>query len=163
MRSQTAHMLSILLIAGSHRHHDHSNRPHHATGMHMINSYNVPIHRRAQGADAQTALRKIVFVLGGPGSGKGTQVRHASLCRSIIASVTQCSRLVEEFGIVHLSAGDLLRAHMTSGSEEGNMVAQMIKNGEIVPSRVCVVLPYDVHPYTCVCTDHHQPAGARHG
>jgi UMP-CMP kinase len=64
--------------------------------------------------------RSIVFVLGGPGSGKGTQ----------------CAKLVEEFGIVHLSAGDLLRAHMKSGSPDGNMVADMIKDGKIVPSHV---------------------------
>jgi hypothetical protein len=36
----------------------------------------------------------IVFVLGGPGSGKGTQ----------------CAKLVKEFNFMHLSAGDLLRA-----------------------------------------------------
>lgn len=35
----------------------------------------------------------VIFVLGGPGSGKGTQ----------------CSNLVREFGFVHLSAGELLR------------------------------------------------------
>lgn len=34
------------------------------------------------------------------------------------------------------SAGDLLRAHMKSGSPEGQMVADMIKNGQIVPSHV---------------------------
>lgn len=67
-----------------------------------------------------TKQRSIVFVLGGPGSGKGTQ----------------CSKLVEEFGVVHLSAGDLLRAHMKSGTPDGNMVAEMIKDGEIVPSHV---------------------------
>ena len=50
---------------------------------------------------------------------------------------TQCAKLVEEFGIVHLSAGDLLRAHMKSGTPDGNMVADMIKEGKIVPSRVC--------------------------
>jgi len=48
----------------------------------------------------------------------------------------QCAKLVEEFGIVHLSAGDLLRAHMKSGSPDGKMVAEMIKNGQIVPSHV---------------------------
>ena len=37
---------------------------------------------------------------------------------------------------MHLSAGDLLRAHMKSGSSDGNMVADMIKNGQIVPSHV---------------------------
>ena len=52
----------------------------------------------------------VVFVLGGPGAGKGTQ----------------CSNIVNDFGFVHLSAGDLLRAHMKSGSEDGNMVAEMI-------------------------------------
>lgn len=70
---------------------------------------------------------KIVFVLGGPGSGKGTQ----------------SGKLVDEFGVVHLSAGDLLRAHMKSGSKEGNMVAEMIKNGQIVPSHVTVSLLMD--------------------
>ena len=35
----------------------------------------------------------VYFVMGGPGSGKGTQ----------------CARLVERYGMVHLSAGDLLR------------------------------------------------------
>lgn len=52
----------------------------------------------------------------------------------------QCAKLVEEFGIVHLSAGDLLRAHMKSGSPDGNMVAEMIKDGQIVPSHVTISL-----------------------
>lgn len=39
--------------------------------------------------------------------------------------------------MVHLSAGDLLRAHMKSGTPDGNMVAEMIKEGKIVPSHVC--------------------------
>ncbi|MFS7988603.1 putative UMP/CMP kinase [Helianthus anomalus] len=46
---------------------------------------------------------KIVFVLGGPGSGKGTQ----------------CAYIVEHFGYTHLSAGDLLRAEAQSGSKNG--------------------------------------------
>ncbi|EGC36218.1 hypothetical protein DICPUDRAFT_151373 [Dictyostelium purpureum] len=66
----------------------------------------------------------VIFVLGGPGSGKGTQ----------------CANIVEEFGFVHLSAGDLLRAEMNSGSKNGDMIATMIKNGEIVPSIVTIEL-----------------------
>jgi len=66
----------------------------------------------------------VVFVLGGPGAGKGTQ----------------CSNLVDHYGFVHLSAGDLLRAEMHSGSQYGNMIAEMIKNGQIVPSSVTVGL-----------------------
>eukprot|EP01133_Synstelium_polycarpum_P012233 gene12233-14327_t len=66
----------------------------------------------------------VVFVLGGPGSGKGTQ----------------CAKIVQEYGFVHLSAGDLLRAEQASGSSNGDMIATMIKNGEIVPSIVTVNL-----------------------
>jgi UMP-CMP kinase len=66
----------------------------------------------------------VVFVLGGPGSGKGTQ----------------CSNIVRDFGFVHLSAGDLLREEMNSGSQYGDMIATMIKNGQIVPSHVTVRL-----------------------
>jgi len=66
----------------------------------------------------------VVFVLGGPGSGKGTQ----------------CTRIVNEFHFVHLSAGDLLRAEISSGSKHGEMISTMIKNGEIVPSEVTVGL-----------------------
>ncbi|PIA32600.1 hypothetical protein AQUCO_04400057v1 [Aquilegia coerulea] len=67
---------------------------------------------------------KVVFVLGGPGSGKGTQ----------------CANIVEHFGFTHLSAGDLLRAEIKSGSENGTMIQNMIKEGKIVPSEVTVKL-----------------------
>lgn len=51
----------------------------------------------------------------------------------------QCAKLVEEFGLVHLSAGDLLREHIKSGTSDGNMVADMIKQGQIVPSHVSLL------------------------
>ena len=73
------------------------------------------------------ATPTVVFVLGGPGAGKGTQ----------------CANVVRDFEFVHLSAGDLLRAHMKSGSKDGNMVAEMIKQGQIVPSEVTVNLLLD--------------------
>ncbi|BDA44677.1 UMP-CMP kinase 3 [Coccomyxa sp. Obi] len=79
------------------------------------------------GMHAQKAKPQVIFVLGGPGSGKGTQ----------------CAKMVEEFGLLHLSAGDLLRAHMKSGTPDGNMVAEMIKQGQIVPSRVTISLLED--------------------
>ncbi|XP_015953096.1 UMP-CMP kinase isoform X1 [Arachis duranensis] len=66
----------------------------------------------------------ITFVLGGPGSGKGTQ----------------CIKIVETFGFKHLSAGDLLRREMVSNSEYGSMILNTIKEGRIVPSEVTVKL-----------------------
>ncbi|KAG1360948.1 UMP-CMP kinase 4 [Cocos nucifera] len=66
----------------------------------------------------------VVFVLGGPGSGKGTQ----------------CANIVKHFGFTHLSAGDLLRAEKKSGSKNGTMIQNMMKEGKIVPSEVTVKL-----------------------
>lgn len=69
----------------------------------------------------------VYFVMGGPGSGKGTQ----------------CAKLVEQFGFVHLSAGDLLRNEVSSGSEVGREIARIIEEGQIVKSEVTVGLLRD--------------------
>ena len=66
----------------------------------------------------------VVFVLGGPGAGKGTQ----------------CQNLVNEFGCVHLSAGDLLRAERNSGSADAELINNYIKEGKIVPVEITVGL-----------------------
>ena len=67
---------------------------------------------------------QVVFVLGGPGAGKGTN----------------CTRIQEEFGYVHLSAGDLLRAERNSKSELADMINNYIVEGKIVPAEVTVKL-----------------------
>jgi len=69
----------------------------------------------------------VVFVLGGPGAGKGTQ----------------CGLIVEKCGYTHLSAGDLLRAERKSGSAQGQMIDEYIKEGKIVPVEVTVKLLVD--------------------
>lgn len=67
------------------------------------------------------AKYNVVFVLGGPGAGKGTQ----------------CAKIVEKFGFVHLSAGDLLREERAKpGSEFGDLIEGHIKNGTIVPVEI---------------------------
>ncbi|CBN75026.1 flagellar adenylate kinase [Ectocarpus siliculosus] len=72
------------------------------------------------------ATPHVVFVLGGPGSGKGTQ----------------CALIAEEeaLGYAHLSAGDLLRAERNSGSELAGMINEFIREGKIVPAEVTVGL-----------------------
>lgn len=67
---------------------------------------------------------KVVFVLGGPGSGKGTN----------------CTRIKELYGYEHLSAGDLLREERNSGSELAEMINTYIAEGKIVPAEVTVGL-----------------------
>ncbi|KAF4825567.1 Uridylate kinase [Colletotrichum siamense] len=67
----------------------------------------------------------VIFVLGGPGAGKGTQ----------------CARLVSDYGFTHLSAGDLLRAEQDRpGSQFGQLIKDYIKDGLIVPMEVTVQL-----------------------
>jgi len=66
----------------------------------------------------------VYFIMGGPGSGKGTQ----------------CARLVEHFHATHLSAGDLLRSEVASGSEAGVAIAKVIAEGKIVASETTVGL-----------------------
>lgn len=67
----------------------------------------------------------VVYILGGPGSGKGTQ----------------SDRIVRDYGFTHLSAGDLLREEQDrQGSEYGQMIKDYIKDGQIVPMEVTVKL-----------------------
>ncbi|MEQ2313257.1 Adenylate kinase isoenzyme 1 [Ameca splendens] len=60
---------------------------------------------------------KIIFVVGGPGSGKGTQ----------------CEKIVAKYGYTHLSSGDLLRAEVASGSDRGKQLQAIMQKGELVP------------------------------
>ncbi|XP_017292846.1 UMP-CMP kinase [Kryptolebias marmoratus] len=67
----------------------------------------------------------VVFVLGGPGAGKGTQ----------------CSKIVETYSCTHLSAGDLLRAERNrTDSEDGQLIDTYIKEGKIVPVEITINL-----------------------
>ncbi|KAJ3284513.1 hypothetical protein HDU79_008082, partial [Rhizoclosmatium sp. JEL0117] len=80
-----------------------------------------------QGLLAENVIRpdpNIIFVLGGPGSGKGTQ----------------CVRLAKEFRLTHLSTGDLLRAELEKGSEIGKKCGDLMKEGKIVPMEIILGL-----------------------
>ncbi|PJF18475.1 UMP-CMP kinase [Paramicrosporidium saccamoebae] len=67
----------------------------------------------------------VVFVLGGPGVGKGTQ----------------CTKLVEEFDFVHISAGDLLRdERQRKGSPYGELIEHYLREGKIVPHEITISL-----------------------
>ncbi|XP_017558906.1 UMP-CMP kinase [Pygocentrus nattereri] len=68
---------------------------------------------------------QVVFVLGGPGAGKGTQ----------------CARIVQNYSFTHLSAGDLLREERNrKGSEFGQLIDSFIKEGKIVPVEITIKL-----------------------
>jgi len=67
-----------------------------------------------------TMLNFMIF--GPPGSGKGTQ------------SV----KLAEEFNLMHLSTGDMLRAEIAAGTDLGKRMSSIMSKGELVPDEVVI-------------------------
>lgn len=63
-----------------------------------------------------------LILFGPPGSGKGTQ------------SV----KLVEKYGLVHLSTGDLLRSEISKKTPLGNEAQKLIDKGQLVPDEMVV-------------------------
>jgi adenylate kinase family enzyme len=70
------------------------------------------------------AQKRVIFLLGGPGSGKGTQ----------------SERILRDFDAGYMSAGELLRKEGQSGSELGNFINEQMKNGAIVPQEITIRL-----------------------
>jgi len=66
----------------------------------------------------------IIWVLGGPGSGKGTQ----------------CVNIGIKNGYTHFSTGDLLRNEVLSGSPRGLQLYKVMEMGELVPTDVVLDL-----------------------
>jgi adenylate kinase len=63
-----------------------------------------------------------LILLGPPGAGKGTQAE----------------RLREDFGLPHISTGDILRAQVSEGTELGKQAQRYMQAGELVPDEVIV-------------------------
>jgi adenylate kinase len=61
-----------------------------------------------------------LLLIGAPGAGKGTQAL----------------RLAEQFGVAHISSGDLLRSHIQRGTSLGRNVQEYVARGDLVPDAV---------------------------
>ena len=63
-----------------------------------------------------------IVIFGAPGSGKGTQ----------------SERIVEKYGINHISTGDVLRAEIKNGTELGKTAKGYIDQGQLLPDELII-------------------------
>ncbi|PNY82111.1 adenylate kinase [Deinococcus koreensis] len=73
------------------------------------------------------AKNKVVIFLGPPGAGKGTQAQ----------------RLADEQGLLKISTGDILRDHVSRGTELGQQVKPILDEGKLVPDDILMALIRD--------------------
>jgi adenylate kinase len=65
---------------------------------------------------------KNIVIFGAPGSGKGTQ----------------SDKIIEKYGLNHISTGDVLRSEINKGTELGRTAAGYIDNGQLIPDELMV-------------------------
>ena len=63
-----------------------------------------------------------VIIFGAPGSGKGTQ----------------SEKLIEEYGLDHISTGEVLREEIKNNTELGKIAAQYIEKGQLIPDDLII-------------------------
>lgn len=63
-----------------------------------------------------------LVVFGAPGSGKGTQ----------------SARLINEYGLYHISTGELLREHIKQNTELGRVAESYISKGNLIPDELMI-------------------------
>ena len=61
-----------------------------------------------------------IVLFGAPGSGKGTQ----------------SAKLIDKYGLYHISTGELLRDHIKRGTELGKTANEYISKGQLIPDRL---------------------------
>lgn len=69
-----------------------------------------------------------VVIFGAPGSGKGTQ----------------SAKLIDEYGLYHISTGDVLREHIKNGTELGKIADSFISKGQLIPDDLMIRILDDV-------------------
>lgn len=80
---------------------------------------------------------KNIVIFGAPGSGKGTQ----------------SDKLIEKYGLEHISTGDVLRAEIKRGTELGQTAQKFIDQGQLIPDDLMVSILASV--YDSFGRDHH--------
>jgi adenylate kinase len=68
-----------------------------------------------------------IVISGAPGSGKGTQ----------------SAIIVENYGLTHISTGDMLREEIKNGTENGKKAEVLINDGKLVPDEMIIAMLHD--------------------
>lgn len=68
-----------------------------------------------------------IVITGAPGSGKGTQ----------------SDLIVKQYGLHHISTGDMLRSQIAAGTPVGLEAKQIIAEGKLVPDQVMIEMLHD--------------------
>jgi adenylate kinase len=63
-----------------------------------------------------------IILFGPPGAGKGTQ----------------SAKLIEKYGLMHISTGDLFRKHLKDGTPLGKLAKDYMTKGNLVPDQVVI-------------------------
>jgi adenylate kinase len=69
-----------------------------------------------------------IVLFGAPGSGKGTQ----------------SAKLIDEYGLYHISTGELLRDHIKRGTPLGKTADEYISKGQLIPDQLMIDILDDV-------------------
>ena len=72
---------------------------------------------------------KNIVIFGAPGSGKGTQ----------------SDKMIEKYGLNHISTGDVLRGEIKNGTELGKTAASYIEKGQLIPDDLMVSILASVY------------------
>lgn len=74
-----------------------------------------------------------IVIFGAPGSGKGTQ----------------SDKLIDRYGLHHISTGELLRKHIAENTELGKVANSYISQGQLIPDELMIDVLHDLfrkHP-----------------
>ncbi|KAG9391325.1 Adenylate kinase/UMP-CMP kinase [Carpediemonas membranifera] len=75
-------------------------------------------------SDTKLGSQLGIIISGAPASGKGTQ----------------CEMIVKQYGVVHISTGDILRQHIKDNTELGKQAKKYIEDGHLVPDELIINL-----------------------